>query len=243
MENKNSIIIKKGNAEISMTNISEHFLETKNFLELLKIFDLKCDDVKEDTENTENKKIIPIIRKNEERSLVKDRLPNTIDLSELEIKKAVTEEPMIRCSTCGQSNKAIIIINKDHNYYMQKRMVNNKESYITLLDMKDSDVDGMCKPSEASISDYTKDIDDLKVPKALKDVDINVDVNTEILCPICGAQDTFNNWAEAFKHPLEYGFETELLCDMCGQEAADIIQKDNKHVIRCESCGYKKITV
>ncbi len=239
MESQTNILIKKGTTEVSIKNVSEDFLQSSHFLKLLELFDLK-NDLPEIKSN--DKKVVPMVNKKmNDRNLVKDRLPNTIDLSEVDIKKAVTNEPKIRCPKCGQTDKAIVRIKPDESYFMRKDKSGDKEEYIPIA-ILDSDeaINNICKPEKSDMKDYNDDIYKIRIPKSLKNANINVAQDTAITCPICKYTSLFQAWNEAYNNPLEYGFETELLCDMCGNEAVDKVTKDNKHVIHCESCGYEK---
>lgn len=172
--------------------------------------------------------------------VVRDRLPNQVDLSELDIKKAMTTEPMIRCPSCGQSSKAIIHIEKDKNYFIRKIKKGNKETFETFLALDEEETKKIKRPIPSRIIDYHDDIMKIKAQKDLVNTDINVKADTMVLCPVCACLNDFSNWVDAYEHPLEHGFETENLCEICGAEAVETIDKNKKKVIKCESCGFTK---
>ena len=182
------------------------------------------------------------IKKTDDRPAIRDRLPNEIDLSELKISKIGTEHSMIRCPKCGQSSFAIVVIKMDESYYVARRMnKENKEEFSVILKLNDvKEIKEICKPKNANIIDYFNDISKIH----MKDnVDLNVNSDTLIRCPICMHEDSFQHWSDAFKYPLEFSFETETLCDLCGHEAVEVIRKDGAKEIQCEDCGFKKIVV
>lgn len=190
------------------------------------------------SDSVNNEKIINI---NDERPIIRNRIPNEVDLTELEIKKATTETPMIRCPGCGQSSKTIVNID-DEAYYLRKDYVNGKEEFVIIANMlNDKEIDGICKKPDADIMDYHNDIAKIKIPKKYKNHDLNVNNNTLLECPICREKHKFLKWVDVFKHPVDYGFESDMLCDVCGHEAVTILKKDNLSEVKCEKCGYSKI--
>lgn len=180
-----------------------------------------------------------------DRPVIRDRLPNTVDLSELEIKKAVTEEPMIRCPNCGQSSTVIVIVSDTVAYLMRKETVDNKETFkiVTELEPTEENIENASLKYSVAPMVYYKDIQSIKRKKKYDGLDIAVDNNTDIYCPMCREKHKFSNWLEAYRSPLELGFETELLCDVCGGEAVQTIDSKRNKILRCESCGFTKIVL
>ena len=180
----------------------------------------------------------------DERPVIRDRIPNQVDLSEYEIKKAVTEEPMIRCPNCGQASKAIVRINDTENYLLRKVTKNNKKTFETVMTLENEEaIINILKPKDANIIDYHNDIMKIKQNKKLKDTDLNVSNETKLQCPCCHKINTFSKWVDAFKDPLLFGFETENLCEVCGKEAVKAIDANKNEIIQCEHCGYKEPVV
>jgi DNA-directed RNA polymerase subunit RPC12/RpoP len=240
---------KDKDMEISIKNINKNAIltgeELDSVMKIIKLFKDSQESVKASFNDiiksaTEEKpKKMKAIN---DRPDVRDRLPNQVDLSELEIKKAVTEEPMIRCPICGQSSTAIVCINEDNEYYLLRKVnKKGKDTFETTIKCDSlDDVTKLYKPIDASPMDYYDDITKIKISKTLRDTDMNVSNDTKIICPVCTNQNPFSKWVDAFKHPLDFGFETEMLCDICGEEAVETIDKDKNKIIQCEHCGFKK---
>ena len=243
------IRFKNDKVDIAITNIDKdiihHENEMDNIINIIKVlqsFEFTDTMQKTVTAIQEKKEQPKNIQTSVDRPVIRDRLPNTVDLSELEMKKAVTEEPMVRCPECGQSSTVLVEIDDTHNYLMRKVVNEKKETFETVMELtSEKDINNILMPASASPLDYHNDIMKIKIPKKLKDVDINVSNETKICCPVCGnSAHTFKEWVEAFKHPLDFGFETENLCDVCGQEAVNTFDENKNEVIVCESCGSKK---
>lgn len=237
---------KSKNVELSINNINNESVsnneELVKLIELLKGFEkdfLSSSDSNDVVKNISTEKSKVTV--STERPVIRDRLPNQIDLSELEIKKAVTTEPMIRCPQCGQASKTIARISDTENYLLRKVNKKGKDTFETVMQLEDEDaIDKICKPEQADIMDYHNDIIKIKVPAKLRNTDLNVSNDTTLQCPICRGENKFSDWVEAYKHPLDFGFETECLCDVCGHEAVESIDKDKNKVIKCEDCGFTK---
>lgn len=240
---------KDDKVEISIKNINKNSILVDSELNsVVKIIEILRDfngeirtgltNIIKDTKQ-EEKEIKTKDVKDNERPVVRERIPNKVDLSDYEIKSAVTTEPMIRCPCCGQSSKAIVHIDNEF-YYLRKSKNKNKETFDTIMVMQsEEEVNNIIKPEDSDILDYHHDIMDIKIPSKLKNTDLNVDNNTELLCPICNETKKFNEWVDAYNNPLDY-FETDMLCDICGGEAVEKINKDKTKVIICECCGYEK---
>lgn len=239
-----NIEYKDKDVEISIKNISgdidkEDYEYVIKIIELFKGFGTPLREallpVAKQIQETETPKSL------DDRPIVRDRLPNQIDLSELEIKKAVTTEPMIRCPQCGQASKVIARISDTENYLLRKTNKNGKDTFETVMQLESEDaIDKICKPEQADIMDYHNDIVKIRVSAKLRNTDLNVSNDTTLQCPICRGENKFSDWVEAFKNPLNFGFETECLCDVCGHEAVEAIDKDKNKIIHCEDCGFEK---
>lgn len=242
---------KDNDVEICITNVNKNTVSQDEFDNVMKIIELFknfkepmkqiVSRVVKDAMPKEEQKA-PV--KKEDRPIVRDRIPNQIDLSELEIKKAVTEEPMIRCPHCGQASKVIVCLNDTENYLLRKVIKDKKKTFETVMLLEDQDaVNGICMPENANVLDYHSDIMKIKQSKKLKGTDLNVANDTVLLCPCCKEKNRFSKWVDAFKNPLEFGFETENLCDICGGEAVKAIDENKHEIIQCESCGNKETIV
>ena len=245
---------KDKDVEISIKNINKNAIltgeELESVVKIIQLFKSNQNSIKTSFDNI-IKDAIPkeepkkMQASSNDRPVVRDRLPNQVDLSELEIKRAVTEEPMIRCPGCGQSSTVIVVIKDDEEYYLLRKInKNGKDTFETVLKCDNyEDVMKLYKPSDASALDYYEDVTKIKIAKNLRNTDLNVSNDTRLICPLCLDNSVFSKWVEAFKHPLDFGFETEMLCDVCGEEAVETIDKDKNKVIQCEHCGFKKQTL
>lgn len=240
---------KNKDVEISIKNVNNNAILTSEELNsIVKIINL-LKDIK-----TPMEELLPTmtpkpakeqsLTTNDDRPVIRDRIPNQVDLSEYEIKQAVTQEPMIRCPNCGQSSKAIVCISYTENYLLRKVTKNNKKTFETVMLLEDEDaINNILKPKNATAIDYHNDIMKIKQSKKLKDTDLNVSNETKLQCPCCHSVNKFSKWVDAFKDPLSFGFETENLCEVCGKEAVKTIDENKKEIIQCEYCGYKDTIV
>ena len=238
--------------EISIRNVNKNTVGDKEFENVMKIITLF-----KEFATPFKEAVLPIVKQalpevkekpekvnKEDRPVIRDRIPNQVDLSTLEIKKAVTNEPMIRCPHCGQASKTIVCINDCENYLLRKITKNGKKTFETVMVLEDQEaIDNICMPEGANITDYHSDIMKIKQSKKLQNTDLNVSNETMLLCPCCKEKEPFSKWVDAFQHPLEFGFETETLCDICGGEAVKAIDENKHEIIQCESCGNKETIV
>jgi DNA-directed RNA polymerase subunit RPC12/RpoP len=240
---------KDKDVKIVIKNINKNSILTNDELEsVIKIINMFKDSkesvqgiMSDIAKNVSKIKEEPVRKTKEDRPIVRDRIPNQVDMSEIEIKKAVTEEPMIRCPNCGQSSKAIVHISPTENYLLRKVTCNNKKTFETVLELTDENsINNILMPEGANILDYHSDIMKIKQNKKLKDTDLNVSNSTIIQCPCCNEKVPFAEWVDAFKNPLEHGFETELLCPVCGGEAVKAIDENKNEILQCEHCGNKE---
>ncbi len=230
---------KTDKVEIVIKDIRKgEVLSDEEIANIVKIIDLLKDE--DSSISTGVSKIIkaPVKSNNssDDRPVVRDRLPNQVDLSELELKKAVGTEPNIRCSHCGQSFIAVVSVS-DCEYYLIRK---EGSSFEVIVQYESTDdIDKISKPADANFMDYCNDIKKIKQKKSYKGLDLNVDNNTLLLCPVCKGKGPLSKWIEAYENPLDFGFETEYLCSVCGGEAVKSIDKDKNVVIKCENkdCG------
>lgn len=168
-----------------------------------------------------------------ERPAFRDRLPNNIvDIKDLNIKQAITEKALVRCPNCGQAH--CIAVNSGNIVYMMKRNFHSDDfNIIAEFDsITSSDFVNMCCKPETDRKAYFEDIQSISV---INSNDFVINNESEIFCPVCNKSNTFYNWKKAFDEPLTF-FETEHLCDVCGGEVVEKINKNIKTYI-CDSCG------
>lgn len=168
-----------------------------------------------------------------DRDVIRPRIPNNVvDINDLTIEKAVTENALVRCPYCGQAH--CLVVPSDNGVYLMRRDFNDNEFGIVAefdtLEARDF-VNMCCKPETNRKAYY----EDLQTMNFFYDTDFAVDNNTEIFCPVCCHSNTFSSWKDAFENPLEY-FETEHLCDACGGEKLEKLIKKQK-VYECDKCG------
>ena len=246
-----NIHYKNNGVKIVLSNLPDSVLRDKEEQEALKsmIKDLISSLEIEKEKNISNNNITKLETKeskrpvNDDRPVIRGRVPNKIDLSEFNITNAEVKEYGIRCPECGQSSKAIVMLGLDGDYYLRKENKNGKETYEAILKLENDEIDQMCKKEDVDPLVYHKDIMEIKQAKELRGKDINIDKHTNIKCPCCGNIDLYSLWIKAYEEPLEVGFESDNLCDICGGEAVDYIDKDKKHSYKCEVCGYIKNVV
>jgi predicted RNA-binding Zn-ribbon protein involved in translation (DUF1610 family) len=171
-----------------------------------------------------------------ERPAFRDRLPNNlVDVKDLDIKQAITENALVRCPHCGQSH--ILAVNAGNRIYvMRKFYAYAAEDEFRIIFEFDSltskDFLGICCKPETNRKAY---FDDVQKMPMIDDKDFAINNDTEVFCPVCCQSDTFMNWKKAFDEPLTF-FETEHLCDACGGEKLEKLVKKTK-MYQCDKCG------
>lgn len=163
----------------------------------------------------------------------RDRLPNnTVDIQSLTIEKAVTENSLVRCPSCGQAH-CLAASSGSVIYFMAKNYKTNEFDIVAEYDSVHSDLFiDICMKEDENPIDYFENIRKLPFKKYET---LAVENNTEIFCPVCGKSASFIYWKDAFENPLKF-FETDNLCDSCGGErVATYI--DEAEVLKCEKCG------
>lgn len=197
--------------------------------------------IKAEEENNRTPAKAPVY---EERPPFRDRLPNNVvDVEKLDIKKAVTENALVRCPKCGQSH--VLVVDTGNAAYMMRKFYsatgNNDEFRIVAEfdSVESSELNKMSCMPETDRKLYFEDIQTLPM---IDDKDFVVDNKTQIYCPVCGWEYDFFDWKNAYENPLSY-FEHDKICDACGGEKLEkLTQADSdgathKTVYQCDSCG------
>ena len=210
------------------------------------------EEIASDIINTDDNKTKVSTSQNTVKNVVKDthiirpRIPNNVvDIKDLTIKQAVTEQALVRCPHCGQSH--VLAVNSGENIYMMRKFYNdignnsknitNEFKIIAEFDsLQSEDFVNMCCKPETDRKAYFEDIQTLP---EITDKDFTVNNDTEIFCSVCCKSDTFGNWKEAYDNPLQY-FETEHLCDACGGEKLEKMIKKTT-IYQCEQCGLQSV--
>ena len=184
----------------------------------------------------------PVGKKDDSTFNIRKRIPNNVvDVSSLDVKKAITEEVQIRCPHCGQKMIIAIKNNDNDNEFHLMRVADNDKKFASFKYIKDiskEELDKMTLADKDKVLSYYKDIKKLKIAK--KDIDVVCVNETEIYCPVCGESDTFNEWKKAYSTPLDY-FESENLCPICGgtQYVRSLKKEDGSfiQIYECETCA------
>ena len=224
---------KRNLSNAQLTGVLEQLSNTLN--------QLICDDVPIEAvqENPSPRQVAPApqIPVAKERPAFRDRLPNNVvDVKDLTVKQAVTENALVRCPECGQAH-AIIVKAGVTMYLMRKDY--DKNEFIVIAELPADDAKalmGVCCTETTSRLDY---FNDLQIFKEKDSGDFAVNNETEIFCPVCQKSNAFIDWKQAFDAPLTY-FETEHLCDACGGEVVEKLVKDKTYT-HCEKCGLEQV--
>lgn len=170
---------------------------------------------------------------------LRDRLPNNVvDVKDLDIKQAVTEQALVRCPKCGQSH--VLAMKSGNCIYIMRKFYSctgNNDEFRNILELDSTQTDELFSMSCTPDTDKKAYFEDIQNIKMIDDKDFTVTNDTEIFCPVCCESDTFLNWKNAYDNPLNY-FETEHLCDACGGETITKMIKKNK-INKCEKCGHE----
>ena len=168
-----------------------------------------------------------------ERPAIRGRIPNNIvNIEDLSLTQAVTENALVRCPHCGQAH-AIIVNDNTGIYLMRKDYQKNEFVVIAEYGIDDDSFTDACCKDDTDKQIYFKDLQ--KQPELSDITQFNVTNETELFCPVCRNSNDFKQWKDAYENPLNF-FETDQLCDACGGEKLPKVIK-NKTVYCCDKCG------
>lgn len=168
-----------------------------------------------------------------ERPAIRSRIPNNIvNIEDLSLTQAVTENALVRCPHCGQAH-AIIVNDNTGIYLMRKDYQKNEFVVIAEYGIDDNTFTDACCKDDTDKQIYFKDLQ--KQPELPDITQFNVTNDTELFCPVCRNSNDFKQWKDAYENPLNF-FETDQLCDACGGEKLPKVIK-NKTVYCCDKCG------
>lgn len=169
---------------------------------------------------------------------IRQRLPNNVvDVNELTIKAATTDNALIRCPKCGQAH-AVIVSDNVNFYLMRKHYLSNEFGII--MDSPGIDEGSLLHLScdgdtpEDKLSYFYK----LQGMPITEDRDFAVINETELFCPVCHQSSQFIDWKEAWHEPLKF-FENENICEACGGECVSQIDTSKEGILVCDSCHKK----
>jgi hypothetical protein len=188
--------------------------------------------------------IVQSVKDIQDRPAFRKRLPNNVvDVKDLTIEQAVTENALVRCPHCGQSH--VLAVHSNNHVYMMRKFYsatagNDEFRIIAEFDsLTQSELVNMCCKPTTDRKAYFEDIQSMKM---IDDKDFAVDNETEIFCPVCCTSDNFETWKDAYQSPLKY-FEHDKICDACGGEKLERLIKlgedipSHKTMYQCDSCG------
>lgn len=188
--------------------------------------------IKEDSQNNVNSmhdKEHAVIKSNNDIYNIRKRLPNNvIDVASLDVKQAMTENALIRCPHCGQAHAAIIKQQDSNFYFMIRDFKDNEFKVLSEFDSSNlEEINRMyCPDSKEMRPQYFKDLRNFKT-ELRSDIDLVVDNDTEIICPVCQKRSSFLHWKKAWEEPSNY-FEYSNICDICGNEMMIDINSSNR---------------
>ncbi len=172
---------------------------------------------------------------------IRERLPNSnvVDLSTLDIKKAVTESALVRCPHCGQSHALII---KDNGFLYLLRHRYSDDTFIVVKEVPVDSLDELNNLCYHGTDAIDKDAYFLELQgyPALDAEDFAVNNNTELFCPVCKRSATFLDWKRAYERKHDF-FEYDYICPACGGECMMDAQseRDGVDMVVCTACGRK----
>lgn len=168
-----------------------------------------------------------------ERPAIRNRIPNNVvNIEDLSLKQAVTENALVRCPHCGQAH-ALIVHDNTGLYLMRKDYAKNEFIVIAEYTNNDESFMNACCKEDTDRKAYFEDLQGF--PELSDITQFNVTNDSELFCPVCHESNSFSDWKDAYENPLNF-FETEQLCDACGGEKLPkLIRK--KKVYCCDKCG------
>lgn len=232
----NKITIRRNNTKVSMSAKGETLDELCE--KALKVFGAVYDQ-KEPEKHEVN--IVPQIKKETDGIADKqkwttrttnDRLPNIVNLDDFNIQNAETEMARIRCPHCGQAFCGIA-----HNTLMA-RDVTDKDSSFEYVSDVESEEDYESIRFNAAVGMNIRDYYDDLIKAISKDtIDIVIESDTKILCPVCSKANRAEEWNKAWKEPEKY-FGLNDICNICGGEVEHYFDQKGSHD-KCVVCGFE----
>lgn len=216
-----------------LTNIADIAERMRNIITFMSASDVKNDNTCANEPELAIKAMTPVVTPERDTHIIRPRIPNNIvDIKDLTIENAVTENALVRCPHCGQAH-ALAVTSNNRIYMMRRNYAKNEFGIIVDFESLDSKafMNMCCKP-ETNRKLY---FEDLQKMTFMTDTDFAVTNETEVFCPVCCQSSTFIEWKEAYENPLQF-FETEHLCDACGGEKVEKLIKNHK-VYQCDACG------
>ena len=168
---------------------------------------------------------------------IRQRLPNNVvDISDLNVQQAVTENALVRCPKCGQAH-ALVVTNANSLYLLRRDYA--KDEFAIVQDFELTNQDDFMQASKASDETELDYFYRLQSMSIRPDEDFVVNNDTEVFCPVCKQSSSFVDWKEAWENPLGF-FEYEEVCDVCGGELSVCVspnQTDSSQSILLRECN------
>lgn len=226
-----SVTIKSKDDTLNKKDILFLCEKVYDSLEIMHSLTMKVDNT------SEVEKSMPVITPIEQAKTtdsfnIRERLPNNVvDINNLTVEQAVTENSLVRCPHCGQAH-CITINSGEHIYFMARDYAANEFVIVAEFDsLNNTDFVDMCFKDG---DDYLQYYNAVREMPSKEDVDFAVDNDTEIFCPVCHKSSSFLQWKSAFENPLKH-FETDNICDACGGERIEKFVGKRK-CMSCEKC-------
>lgn len=171
----------------------------------------------------------PQSQKKEESFGIRERIPNNVvDVEQLDVKQAVTENALVRCPYCGQAH-ALIVQDSNKLYLMRKNYDKNEFQIVSEAELSELN-QLLCYENK-----YVECFKDLQNAPEVTWNDFAVTNDSEIFCPVCHQGSSFMKWKDAWENPLHY-FETDSICEICGGEVSIAVIKEGHVNGVCNKC-------
>lgn len=177
---------------------------------------------------------------------IRQRLPNNvIDVNELKVEQAVTENALVRCPKCGQSH-ALVVSSANSLYLLRRHYAKDEFAIVQDFELsnQDSFMQASMLPDETKL-DYFYRLQSMPIRP---DEDFAVNNDSEIFCPVCKQSSSFADWKDAWENPLGF-FEYEDVCDVCGGELSVCVNPNqtdssqNALLRECNTCHKRTLPI
>lgn len=145
-----------------------------------------------------------------------------------------------RCPNCGQAfiTKAVGANNTQKMFIFRNVNANQEEQKVTFRKVNIEGLKINDRTDKEELVSIYKDLDKL----AFEEVNLLYQEGTDCHCPICSNEDyTLKDWIDAWTSPLNY-FDSEMICDICGDDAR-LIMTDKTQYVECEDNCLSKTVV